>query len=321
MLYHSWPQKNQHPGRSVCFLRHNDPNVQQNQRCRAPNCVFKAMVQNPKTAAGAAEPIATDCWHCAIHIYHQKNKMKPTNPNADTYVEEKGNPCHISTGHCCGTPWHDNLQQLITSFHLSGHLSVVPANDGSRKGPFLAFDCAVNGWPVTLSDKTCGVLSAFAFAWWSCSTSSRGPIATLCLLATLVAERHNAPGNTSKFGDFPCWCGTTSRTPSSLLTWPAASALHFLHLRHTAWAFSWPPWPLDFWPHRPLWFFRPLWPTADPRQWHRRGSNRSLAGTAVHNHGDDIPEKFAGMSVELQLRNGGTVPPSWLANYKVLLVY
>ena len=39
-----------------------------------------------------------------------KNKMRPTNPNADTFFEgEKAILITFSTGHSCGAPWHDTL--------------------------------------------------------------------------------------------------------------------------------------------------------------------------------------------------------------------
>ena len=46
-----------------------------------------------------------------IYIYTE-NKMKPTNPNADTYVEEQKQYLFIAfqSGPSCGTPWHDSLR-------------------------------------------------------------------------------------------------------------------------------------------------------------------------------------------------------------------
>ena len=42
----------------------------------------------------------------------EKNKMKPTNPNADTYVEEQKQYLFItfSSEPTCGTPWRDTLR-------------------------------------------------------------------------------------------------------------------------------------------------------------------------------------------------------------------
>ena len=53
--------------------------------------------------------------HLLDHIVDQdlkKNKMKPTNPNADTYVEEQRHYLFItySSEPICGAPWRDTLK-------------------------------------------------------------------------------------------------------------------------------------------------------------------------------------------------------------------
>ena len=54
-------------------------------------------------------PDPAGCFCCNKKL---KNKMKPTNPNADTYVEEQKQYLFItfSSEPTCGTPWRDTLR-------------------------------------------------------------------------------------------------------------------------------------------------------------------------------------------------------------------
>ena len=87
-----------------------------------------AHLQLPHAAAWSRHRFAADCSHSLTRCVESppwdglpafltqktklKNKMKPTNPNADTYVEEQRQYLFITYSNepTCGTPWLDALR-------------------------------------------------------------------------------------------------------------------------------------------------------------------------------------------------------------------